>query len=107
MNQHAFTLFVAGGTNLANRAVANFERLIGDRLGDACQLTVVDVLKEPRKARAHRVLATPLLLRHQPSPVLRILGDLSQEAKVLTQLGLSNSADQTDFIADIGSNDRE
>lgn len=107
MNQHAFTLFVAGGTDLANRALANFDRLIADRLGDACELTVVDILKEPRKARAHRVLATPLLVRHQPSPVLRILGDLSQDAKVLTQLGLNSSADQTDFIADFGSNDRE
>lgn len=107
MNQHAFTLFVAGGTDLANRALANFEWLIADRLGDNCQLTVVDILKEPRKARADRVLATPLLVRHQPLPVLRILGDLSQETKVLTQLGLNSSVDHTDFISDIGSNDRE
>jgi circadian clock protein KaiB len=88
MDQQAFTLFVAGGTELATRALANFDRLVRERLGERCQLTVIDILKEPRRAREHRVLATPLLVRERPNPVLRILGDLSQEAKILAQLGL-------------------
>jgi circadian clock protein KaiB len=100
MDQHTFTLFVAGGTELAGRAVANFERLVRHRLGEDCRLTVVDVLKEPRRAREHRVLATPLLIREQPPPTLRILGDLSQEEKILTQLGLTDTESNSDFVTD-------
>jgi circadian clock protein KaiB len=100
MTRHVYTLFIAGGTDLASRALANFDRLVADRLGDSCHLTIVDVLKEPRQAREHRVLATPLLLRHSPHPVLRILGDLSEEAKVLTQLGFSRADDHAGYVAD-------
>ena len=89
MNQYAFTFFVAGSGELATRALANFDRLIRSQLSDRCTLTIIDVLKEPRRAREHRVVATPMLVRHQPLPVVKILGDLSQESKVLAQLGLN------------------
>ena len=88
-----YTYFIAGGGELAVRALANFERLIRPRLEGGCTLTVVDILKEPRQAREHRVVATPMLVREQPLPVVKILGDLSQSAKVLDQLGLTGSDD--------------
>ncbi|OAI54418.1 hypothetical protein AYO47_02920 [Planctomyces sp. SCGC AG-212-M04] len=91
MEKHVYTFFVAGGSELAVRALANFDRLIRPRLLDQYSLTVVDILKEPRQAREHRVVATPMLVREHPSPVIRILGDLSEGAKVLDQLGLTGN----------------
>jgi circadian clock protein KaiB len=100
MDQHAFTLFVAGGTELAARATTNFDRLIRERLGESCRCTVVDILKEPRQARQHRVLATPMLVREHPQPILRILGDLSQEDRLLAQLGLNELDHEADRAAE-------
>ncbi len=91
MEKHVYTFFIAGGGELAVRALANFDRLVRPRLAGGCTLTVVDILKEPRRAREHRVVATPMLVREQPLPVVRILGDLSQGAKVLDQLGLTGN----------------
>lgn len=88
MEQYVFTLYVAGESDLAARALANFDRLVRARLRHRCSLQTVDVLKEPRLARQHRVVATPLLVRERPAPVIKVLGDLSQEAKILAQLGL-------------------
>lgn len=88
MKEHTFILYVAGDGELATRARANFDRLIRARLGADCSLTIVDVLKEPGVARQNRVVATPLLVRERPPPPVKILGDLSQEGKILTQLGL-------------------
>lgn len=90
MSDHTFTIFIAGGTDLAARALANFERLIRPRIASTCTLTVVDVLKEPRKARDHRVVATPMLVREHPVPVIKILGDLSKGDAILLQLGLND-----------------
>lgn len=90
MSDHTFTIFIAGGTDLAARALANFERVIRPRIASTCTLTVVDILKEPRKARDHRVVATPMLVRDQPTPVIKILGDLSKDDAILTQLGLND-----------------
>lgn len=87
--EHQFTLYIAGDSDLAARAQANFERLVRARLAGGCALAVVDVLKEPRVARQNRVVATPLLVRERPLPLVKILGDLSQEEKLLAQLGLN------------------
>lgn len=95
MDHYIFTLYVAGESELAARALANFDRLIRARLSDRCSLRTVDVLKEPRLARANRVVATPLLVRDQPLPVVKILGDLSHEAKIIAQLGLNGLPNQT------------
>lgn len=89
MEQYIFTLYVAGSGELTARAQANFDRVIGARLRGRCTLTTVDVLREPGLARQHRVVATPLLVRERPPPLVKILGDLSQEARILTQLGLA------------------
>lgn len=89
MEKQVYTFFIAGGSELAIRALSNFDRLIRPLVDGECLVTVIDVIKEPRQAREHRVIATPLLVREHPSPVIKILGDLSQEAKVLAQLGLS------------------
>lgn len=95
MEKQEFTFFIAGGSELATRALSNFDRLIRARLQDDCSLSVVDVLKEPRRAREHRVVATPMLIRERPSPIIKILGDLSHEAKVLAQLGLTARAEES------------
>ncbi len=95
MDQYTFTLYVAGNSDLAARALANFDRIIRARLSGDCTLKTVDVLQEPRLARLNRVVATPLLVREEPAPIVKILGDLSHEAKVIAQLGLNGPAEGT------------
>jgi circadian clock protein KaiB len=94
MEQYTFVLYVAGDGELTVRARANFDRLIRARLRNRCTLTTIDILKEPGLARQNRVVATPLLVKESPQPVIKILGDLSQEAKILTQLGLDRHASE-------------
>jgi circadian clock protein KaiB len=100
MEHHVFTLYVAGEGELTSRARANFDRFIRARLGGRCFLTTVDVLKEPGQARKNRVVATPLLVRERPPPLIKILGDLSQEAKILNQLGIDGLAAAPDHLDD-------
>lgn len=59
------------------------------RIGaEHCRLEVVDVLAEPDKAEADRVLATPMLLRAEPSPRIRLIGGLHDPAVVFDSLQL-------------------
>jgi hypothetical protein len=71
----------------SERAVANLRRICG-RLGNRCVLTVVDVLERPELAEREKVLATPTVVRTRPLPRRRIIGDLSDEGKVLLELDL-------------------
>jgi circadian clock protein KaiB len=84
---YALTLYVTGQSVRSERAVANLRRICG-RLGARCALTIVDVLERPELAEREKVLATPTVVRNRPLPRRRVIGDLSDERKVLLELDL-------------------
>jgi circadian clock protein KaiB len=47
---------------------------------------VVDLLINPRLAAGDRILALPTLVRKFPEPIRKIIGDLSNEDRVLVGL---------------------
>jgi circadian clock protein KaiB len=81
-------LYVAGWTRNAVTALANLERIAEEHLGGAYRIEVVDLLRNPQLARGDQILAVPTLVRKLPSPVKRIIGDLSNEERVLVGLDL-------------------
>ena len=89
--ESTLTLYIAGSDALSERAVANLRRLVDSSGGIECQ--IVDVLERPDLARQAKVIATPLLVRVEPEPVLRIIGDLSPHARVAELLGLAKHDD--------------
>lgn len=50
------------------------------------KLNVVEVLYTPESALAHEVFVTPMLVRDQPEPVLKILGDLSKASTIIAAI---------------------
>lgn len=54
------------------------------------EFTVVDILQQPAAAREFGILATPVLIRMEPSPQVRIVGDLQNLTAVQDMLGLEN-----------------
>jgi circadian clock protein KaiB len=81
-------LFVTGTSPRAAVALANLERLCAEQLDGRYRIEVIDVLKEPGLAEDEHVLATPTLIKHLPPPLRRIIGDLSDQEKVLLGLEL-------------------
>ena len=87
-----FRLYIAGEAQNSAQAVANLDALCRAYLPDRHKIEVVDVFREPKRALADAVFMTPTLVRLAPSPVLRIVGTLSQTQVVLQALGLETSA---------------
>lgn len=81
-------LFIAGPSLLSQHAVAAVYRLC-EHIGLDCDLVVVDVLQEPNQAEAEKILATPTLIKTEPPPVRRVIGDLSNPARLLAALNLT------------------
>jgi circadian clock protein KaiB len=86
-NRYVLTLFITGQTVRSQRAAANL-RTLCDQLADRCELNVVDVLERPQLAEDEKILATPTVIRYRPLPLRRIIGDLSDPAKVVAWLDL-------------------
>ena len=79
-------LYVAGQTARSTAAIANLERLCRTHMDGRYEIEVVDLLKNPALAEGDQILAVPTLVRKLPEPMKKIIGDLSNEARVLVGL---------------------
>ncbi len=81
-------LYVAGQTPRSLAAFANLKRICEDHLAGKYHIEIVDLLKNPTLARGDQILAIPTLVRKLPTPVRKIIGDLSSTERVLVGLDL-------------------
>ena len=81
-------LFIAGTSPRSQRTIANLRRICDAHLRDRFELEVVDIYQQKALAEEHQVVAAPTLLKLHPLPLRRIIGDLSDEDRVLRGLGL-------------------
>ena len=79
-------LYVAGQTPRSVAAIANLEKICQQHLQGRYEIEVIDLLRNPRLARDHQILAVPTLVRQIPLPARKIIGDLSNVERVLVGL---------------------
>jgi circadian clock protein KaiB len=81
-------LYVAGQTPKSLLALANPKLICESNLAGEYRIEVIDLSKNPQLASGDQILALPTLVRKLPSPVKRIIGDLSNTERVLVGLDL-------------------
>ena len=82
----ALRLYVAGQTPKSVAALANLKRLCETHMAGRYKIEIIDLLKNPRLAAGDQILAVPTLVRKLPVPIKKIIGDLSNEERVLVGL---------------------
>jgi circadian clock protein KaiB len=81
-------LYVAGNTPKSVAALSNLKKYCEVHLKDQYRIEVVDLLVHPQLAEGDQILAIPTLVRKVPAPIRKIIGDLSNEEKVLVGLNI-------------------
>jgi circadian clock protein KaiB len=81
-------LYVAGATAKSVAALANLRRLCEEHLAGRYEIEVIDLLVNPKLAAGDQILAVPTLVRKFPEPIRKIIGDLSNEERVLVGLDI-------------------
>ncbi|MDD5321070.1 MAG: circadian clock KaiB family protein [Methylococcales bacterium] len=89
-------LYVVGQTPKSLAAFANLKRLCETHLAGQYRIEIIDLLKNPQLAAADQILAVPTLVRRLPEPIKKIIGDLSNEERVL--VGLDVQPMMTDLL---------
>ena len=84
--QYELRLYVAGQTARSIAALTNLRRICETHLEGMYRIEVIDLLKQPQLAAGDQILAVPTLVRKFPEPIKKIIGDLSNEARVLVGL---------------------
>ena len=81
-------LYIAGNTPKSVTAINNLKKYCEAHLKGEYQIEVVDLLVHPQLAEGDQILAVPTLVRKVPVPIRKIIGDLSNEEKVLVGLDI-------------------
>jgi len=81
-------LYVAGQTPKSILALKNITRYCEEYLEGRYSIEVIDLLKNPQLAEGDQIIAIPTLIRKVPEPIRKIIGDLSNEEKVLVGLNI-------------------
>jgi circadian clock protein KaiB len=88
MTKFKLKFFISGDSPRAQQAIENLWAICEKEYPEEYELQVIDVLENPELAEKERILATPTLIKEQPLPLRRLIGDLSDSEKVLMGLDL-------------------
>jgi circadian clock protein KaiB len=81
-------LYVTGTTGRSIRAIQNVRRICDEHLPGKYDLEVIDIHKNLPLARVDQIIAAPTLIRRLPRPARRLIGDMTDERRVLIGLDL-------------------
>ena len=81
-------LYIAGKTAKSVLALNNLKKYCEEHLKGRYKIEVIDLLEQPQLAEGDQIFAIPTLVRKVPEPIRKIIGDLSNEEKVLVGLNI-------------------
>ena len=86
--RYILRLYVSGSTLKSARAVENIKRVCEQHLKNRYDLEVIDIYQQAKLARDEQIVAVPMLIKRLPLPLRRLIGDMSNQEKVLFGLDL-------------------
>lgn len=86
--RYVLKLYVTGSTPRSIRAIENIKRICEERLRGRYDLQVIDLYQQPGLAAGEQIIAAPTLVKSLPLPLRRLVGDMSDEGRVLVGLDL-------------------
>jgi circadian clock protein KaiB len=90
--RYILKLYVAGQSPKSVNAIVNIKKLCEANLQGCYVLEVIDLYQQPQLAQGEQIIAVPTLIRVLPSPLRRVIGDLSSTERVLVGLDIRSEA---------------
>ncbi len=87
-SHYVLRLYVTGLTPRSVAAIETTKRTCEEFLAGRYELEVVDLTKHPSLASGEQIVAAPTLVKKLPLPLRRLVGDLSNQDRVLLGLDL-------------------
>jgi circadian clock protein KaiB len=84
----SLTLYVNGASPISVHAIEAVRRICDEELGGHVDLEIIDVEQQPDVVLRDQIVAVPTLVKRHPGPLRRIVGDLSDSARLHLGLGL-------------------
>lgn len=85
---YVLRLYIAGASPNSSRAISNLKTICTKHLPDNYELEIIDIYQQMDRACEDQLIALPLLIKRSPGTIRRLIGDMSDEKKVLKGLGV-------------------
>ena len=85
---YVLRLYIAGMAARSIEAFARTKAICEKYLYGRYDLEVIDLYQHPALAKGEQIIVAPTLVKLLPAPTRRLIGNLSEEKRVLTGLGL-------------------
>jgi circadian clock protein KaiB len=89
-------LYVTDRSPKCLRAIENLRGACERHLAGRYTIEIVDLLENPRRAADDQILAVPTVVRRLPAPIRKVVGDLSDDDRLLVGLQLRLSEGRHD-----------
>lgn len=86
---YVLRLYVTDATPASVRAIVNTRRILEEHLGERYSLEIFNIAEHIEQAMADQIICAPTLMRLAPPPARRIIGDMSDVARVLKALDVT------------------
>jgi len=96
--KYVLRLYVTGMTPRSTLAIANVRKLCEKHLKGSYELKVIDIYRQPERAKDEQIIAIPTLIKKLPLPIRKIIGDMSDTERFLVGIDLQprDSKERTD-----------
>jgi len=86
--KYVLKLYITGMTARSQQALRNIKKIIKENPDNNFDLEVIDIYQQPTLAKGDQIIAVPTLIKKLPAPLRRLIGDLSQEDRIILGLDL-------------------
>lgn len=84
-------LYVSGATARSSRAIENIRNFCEQHLKGRYELEIIDIYQQPELLEKEQVVAAPTLIKQLPLPLRKLIGDMSDEEKILVGLNIKST----------------
>jgi circadian clock protein KaiB len=89
--KYVLRLYITGMTPRSQAALRNVKKICNQYM-ENCELEVIDIYQQPQLAKGDQIIAVPTLVKKLPLPLRKLIGDLSQEDRILLGLDLKSKS---------------
>jgi circadian clock protein KaiB len=86
--RYVLRLYITGATDRSTRAITNIRWICEHYLKGRYDLRVVDIYQQPLLAKTYGIIAAPTLVKSEPLPLKRMVGDFSDRERLIAGLGI-------------------
>jgi circadian clock protein KaiB len=86
--KYVLRLYINGSTLKSTLAVKNIKQVCEQHLNGRYNLEIIDIFQHANLARDEQIVAVPTLIKRLPRPLRRLIGDMSDQNKMLFGLDL-------------------